>query len=107
MIRILVLALLCACGHPRQPMTPTSNDHHWNIYDGETLVLEVSSRPGPILSTATLPPGASPQTSAFMSATSRDAGHENQLHEILVASHGLDEFLGKLRAAGLDVRAVD
>ncbi len=86
-------------------MPPT--EHHWQVYDRDTLVLEVSSHPGPIVSTAHPPPGTPPVTSTFLSATARDASHENQLHDILVASHDLDGFLAKLRAAGLTVKPVD
>jgi hypothetical protein len=43
-------------------------------------------------------------TSSFMSATSYDAGHEDQFHTILVASHSVDEFLAGVRAAGLTVK---
>ena len=96
----LVLALLVACA---TPMHTT----HWNIYDGDALVLDVSAGPGPIRSTATLPPGAQPTTSAFMSATSHDAGHEDDFHTWLVASHSLDDFLAKARAAGLKVVAAE
>lgn len=79
--------------------------HHWNVYDGDTLVLDVSSKPGAIRSTAALPPGATPATSAFMSATSHDAGHENDFHAWLVESHSVDEFLAHARSAGLRVVA--
>ncbi len=86
-------------------MPPT--EHHWQVYDGDTLVLDVSSRPGAIRSTAHPPPGTPPVTSTFLSATARDASHENQLRDILVASHDLDGFLANLRAAGLTVKLVE
>ena len=105
MIRALIVAIIAACSHPSPPMPPT--EHHWQVYDRDTLVLEVSSRPGPIISTALLPPGTPPATSTFMSATARDAAHEDQLHGILVASRDLDGFLANLRAAGLVVKPVD
>ncbi|CAN5375191.1 hypothetical protein BH11MYX1_BH11MYX1_02390 [soil metagenome] len=79
-------------------------DHTWHVYDGEDLVLDVSSRAGSIRSTAHLPPGTPPTTSSFMSATSYDASHEDQFHTILVASHSVDEFLAGVRAAGLTVK---
>jgi|GEM_PF-4469330 len=79
-------------------------DHTWHVYDGQDLVLDVSSHPGPIKSTAHLPPGTSPTTSSFMSAISYDASHEDQFHTILVASHTVDEFLAGVRAAGLTVK---
>jgi len=80
-------------------------ERHWKVFDGTTLVLEVSSTPGPILSTAPLPPGTPPRTSPFMSATAKDAMHEDKLHTILEDSHDLDGFLAKLEAAGLTVHA--
>jgi hypothetical protein len=95
-----VLAAFLACSSPHEPMQP----NHWQVFDGPTLVLDVSSQPGPILSVAALPPGTPPLTSAYMSATSHDAGHEDALHTALVASHSVDEFLAKLRATGLVVK---
>lgn len=92
-MRALLLLLLASCMH------------HWNVYDGQTLVLDVSSKPGAIRSTATLPPGATPATSAFMSATSHDAGRENDFYTWLTASHSVDEFLAHARSAGLRVVA--
>lgn len=79
--------------------------HHWNVYDGDTLILDVSDQPGPIISTAILPPGQAPATNPFLSATSHDAFHENQLHDILQASHDVPSFLGGLRSAGFTVKA--
>lgn len=96
-MRALVLALLIACAHPH--MTPK----HWNVYAGPDLVLDVSATPGPIVSTAA--PDGPPVTSAFMSATSHDAGREDDFHAWLVASHSVDEFLARARAAGLRVVA--
>jgi hypothetical protein len=96
----LVLAAVLACSSPTKPMQPS----HWQVFDGATLVLDVSSQPGPILSVAPLPPDAPPLTSAFMSATSHDAAHEDAFHTALVASHSVDEFLAKLRAQGLVVK---
>jgi hypothetical protein len=115
-VRVTASALLLACGTastpavqqppPREATAPMPAERHWSVFDGNTQILEISDHPGPIVSTAELPPGQSPVTSPFMSATSRDAGHENQLYTILVASHDLDGFLAGLRAAGFDVRAV-
>ena len=97
---VLAIAVVLACSSPRKPMQPS----HWQVFDGPTLVLEVSSQPGAIVSVAPLPPGTPPLTSEFMSATSHDAGHEDAFHTALVASHTVDEFLAKLRALGLVVR---
>ncbi len=79
-------------------------EQHWQVFDGDDLVLDVSSQPGPIVSVARLPPGTPPLTSAFMSATSHDAGHENQFNQILTASHSVSEFLAGARTAGLTVK---
>ena len=96
-----LLAALFACSSPHEPMQP----NHWQVFDGPTLVLDVSSQPGPIISVAALPPGTPPLTSAYMSATSHDAGHEDAFHTALVESHTVDEFLAKLRALGLTVKS--
>ena len=96
----IACAALVACSSPQKPMQPT----HWQVFDGPTLVLDVSAQPGPILSVAPLPPGSPPLTSSFMSATSHDASHEDAFHTALVASHSVDEFLAQLRAQGLVVK---
>ena len=75
----------------------------WKVFAGDDLVLEVSSQPGVIRSTAHLPPGMAPRRSAFMSATSHDAEHEDAFHRILEASRSVEEFLAGLRADGLRV----
>lgn len=85
-------------------MTPTAK--RWTVHDGSTLVLEVSSVPGPILSTAAPPPGLQPVTHPFLSASARSATHEHKLRELLVASKDLPDFLARLRAASFDVREV-
>lgn len=79
--------------------------HHWKVYDGELPILDVTDRPGPIISTAPPPPDGKPVMHPFLSATALDAGHEDRLRQILVASHDLDEFLRGLRAAGFKVVA--
>jgi hypothetical protein len=98
---ILALALAaCSAPAPKKAAMP----HHWNVYDKDTLILDVSDQPGPIVSTAMLPPGEAPATNPYLSATSHDAFHENQLHGILQASHDLQSFLDGLRAAGFTVK---
>lgn len=77
---------------------------NWAVYDGATLILDISSTPGPIISTAAPPPGVKPVTHPFLSATARSAIHEHRLRELLVASKDLPDFLERLRGAGFDVR---
>ncbi len=75
----------------------------FQIFDGETHVLDVSSDPGAIRSTASSPGSTS---STFMSATSHDASHEDGFHRMLVASHSFEEFLALVRAAGLTLNSI-
>jgi hypothetical protein len=82
----------------------TTIEQRWKVFDGPTLILEVSSVPGPIISTAAPPPGLKPVTHPFLSATARSAQHEHRLREILVASKDLGDFVSRLRAAGFEVR---
>jgi hypothetical protein len=84
----------------------TTTEQRWTVYDGSTLILEVSSVPGAIISTAAPPPGLKPVTHPFLSATARSAPHENRLRELLVASKDLGDFISRLRAAGFEVREV-
>lgn len=101
MKRALLAISLLGCTHTTT--TPMTTSHHWNLYDGDYLVLDVSSTPGAIRSVASLPPGTPPATSAFMSATSHDAGHEDAFRAWLDDAHTVDEFLAKARAAGLRI----
>jgi len=84
----------------------TTTEQRWKVYDGSTLILDVSSIPGPIISTAAPPPGLKPVTHPFLSAAARSALHENRLRELLVASKDLEDFISRLRAAGFEVREV-
>ena len=94
--RELALLVLAACAHVT---------HSWRVYDGDLPILEVSDKPGPITSTAPLPPGTPPATSSFLSAAALDAGHEDQLASLLQSSHSVNEFLDALKAAGFRVVA--
>jgi hypothetical protein len=110
----IVLALcLAACGRggdpaPARPQPAPSDaamtaPRHWRVFDGDTAILDVTDRPGPITSTAPPPPGGTPVMHPFLSAAALDAGHEDRLHTLLVAAHSLDEFLKSLTAAGYRV----
>jgi hypothetical protein len=77
--------------------------HRWHVYDGATLILDVADQPGPILSTASLPPGVPPRQHPFLSASARSAVHENRLHSLLEAAKDLPGFLASLIAAGFRV----
>ena len=90
-----------ATSDPAEAAAPSA--HAWNVYDGDELILDVNDSPGPIMSTASLPPGARPATHPFLSATAHSAIHENKLHQRLVASKSLPEFLSLLRADGFRV----
>jgi hypothetical protein len=79
--------------------------HHWRVFDGDLAILELSDRPGPILSTAPLPPGQPPASHPFLSATALDAGHEDQLRQLLERSHDVAEFRAALAGAGFRVVA--
>lgn len=89
---------------PAPPPTSTSDARpavrSFRVYDGETAILDVTDQPGPILSTAMLPPGVTPATHPFLSGTALDAGHEDKLRTLLVAAHSFDEFVTSLEGAG-------
>jgi hypothetical protein len=88
------------------PVTPApATVPTWSVYDGEMLILTFRGEPGPITSTAMLPPGVRPVTHPFLSAAAREAGHESQLRELLDASTSVEDFLARLRAAGFRVES--
>ncbi len=93
-----------------KPPTTTSDGaesavsaHDWNVFDGDVLILEVHDTPGPIVSTASLPPGVPAARHAFLSASARSALHEHGLREQLNAAKSLPDFLSRLRGSGYKV----
>jgi hypothetical protein len=106
-----LFVLLAACGARSHSQTggsvkPTDAavaERHWRVFDGDLAILELSDRPGPILSTAAPPPGGEPVTHPFLSATALDAAHEDRLHQLLTGSHSVDEFIAALQRAGYRV----
>lgn len=81
--------------------------HAWSIYDGADLILTLTDEPGPITSTARLPPGSAPVTHPFLSAAARDAGYENQLKVLLDQSSSVGDYLTRLQGAGFRVEQTD
>lgn len=75
----------------------------WSVFDGAELILTLTDEPGPIRSTARLPPGVRPVLHPFLSASAREAGHEHQLKALLDASTSVDDYLSRLVAAGFGV----
>lgn len=104
-----LVALGGACGGATKPGEPVTSApraaRHWRVYDGDLAILEVSDRPGPITSTAMMPPDATPTAHPFLSASALDAGHEDQLRTLLEAAQDLDGFLRALESAGYRVVA--
>lgn len=100
---LLTLLPMIGCPSSRSPealVAPTS----YQVFDGDLLVLEVTDRPGPLLSTAPLPPGVAPVQHPFLSAQALEAGHEHQLAEALQGATDTASFLQALRDQGLTVR---
>ena len=85
----------------------TTPQRRWRVFDGNTLVLEFSDVPGPIVDTvAPPPPGLKPTYHPFLSASAYSAPHGGRLHALLKEASGVDDFLERLRAAGLRVESV-
>jgi hypothetical protein len=78
--------------------------HRYNVLKAGRLVLTVSDVPGPIVSTAALPPGTSPAQHPFLSAAAQTPEEENALYQILEQSKDFDDFLRRLRAGGYTVQ---
>jgi hypothetical protein len=109
----VVLALLAGCARDKPASAPSNRSatvtphepRSWRVYDGDVEILEVTDQPGPLVSTAPLPPDATPAMHPFLSATALDAGHEDRLRELLERSHDVDEFVRRLEAEGFRVVA--
>ncbi|NVB79252.1 MAG: hypothetical protein HOV81_12695 [Kofleriaceae bacterium] len=109
----VVIAMLAGCAHDKPASVPSNHastvtphePRSWRVYDGDVEILEVSDQPGPLVSTAPLPPDATPAMHPFLSATALEASHEDRLRGILERSHDVDEFVRLLQAEGFRVVA--
>ena len=79
--------------------------HAWQVYDRDDLILDLSDTPGPLMSTAALPPGVAPKQHPFLTATAHSALHESKLRDLLDASKSVPDFLKHLADAGYSVMA--
>lgn len=110
LLAVMASGLLHCTPRPTAPDVADASPrtaHAWRVYDGDVEILSVNDTPGPILSTAALPPGAMPIRHRFLSASARSARHESKLREILNASTDVPDFLARLRDAGFVVRPAD
>ena len=76
----------------------------WEVYKGDKMVLKVSNKPGPLTSTAILPPNTEPVTHPFLTAQALDPFEEDNLGKILGESGSFDEFISLLKANGYELR---
>ncbi|HEY3737244.1 MAG TPA: hypothetical protein VGL26_07345 [Jatrophihabitans sp.] len=76
------------------------------VYREDLLVLEVTDRPGVLLSTAAPPPGGAP-AHPFLNAHAFDPFSEGELANIVWASQNYDDVLARLRDAGFSVVEAD
>ena len=72
----------------------------YEVRKGERLVLTFTDRPGPVTSTALLPPGAAPVEQSFITADARAPEEEDKLRRILDGSKNVQDFIARLRQAG-------
>ena len=76
----------------------------WSVYNkAGKEVLRVKNVPGPLISTAVLPPNTPPVLNPFLSATALDPFEEDALRDILEKSRNFDEFIGNLKKSGYTV----
>lgn len=74
------------------------------VFKGDQVVLDVTDRPGPLISKmAPPPPGTGPRMHPFLSATAYVPEHEQLLLQVLAGSRSLAEYLAKLTAFGYRV----
>ncbi|MGZ3477390.1 MAG: hypothetical protein ACXWUG_28370 [Polyangiales bacterium] len=88
------------------PVAAAPTGKKFKIYRGETLELDVTDTPGPLVSTSAPPPvpgSPPPKPHPFLSASAYVAADEGALRALLDESHSTAEFLDKLRARGYRV----
>jgi len=75
------------------------------VFKGDEVVLDVTDRPGPLISKTASPPpsGTGPRMHPFLSATAYVPEHEQLLLQVLADSRSLVEYLAKLTASGYRV----
>ena len=95
----MLLWALIACG-PKGGKVQT-----YEVYDGSTHVLTFADGPGPLMSTAALPPGQEPRQHPFLHGTAHSAGHEHMLGSLLSTSTSTQAFIEALKAEGLELQA--
>jgi len=100
-LTLLVAAAGCARKAPEEIVA--SPGQTFNIYKDDRKILTVKNEPGPLLSTAILPPGTPPPKHPFLSGSALYAPEEGNLREILEQSAGFDDFLKRLKARGYRV----
>lgn len=104
MSRIIVLAVALAALALGAVDAFAADVRSFEVFKGETAVLSFRDEPGPLVSTAMLPPGARPTMHPFLSATALRAEEEDALGTILGQSRDAADFADRLRAAGYEVR---
>ncbi|WHZ21131.1 MAG: hypothetical protein OJF47_000243 [Nitrospira sp.] len=75
------------------------------VFKGDQMVLEVTDRPGPMISKVAPPPlpGTGPKMHPFLSATAYVPEHERLLLQVLAGSRSVAEYVAKLTAFGYRV----
>lgn len=75
------------------------------VFKGDQVVLDVTDRPGPLISKMAPPPppGTGPRMHPFLSATASVPEHEQLLLQVLADSRSLAEYLARLTAFGYRV----
>lgn len=81
----------------------------YHVFARDRLAVEVTGRPGILVSTSVPPPlpGAAPVTHPFATASFRMAENEGELGLLLRNAPDLDAFLAAARSAGYRVEQVD
>jgi hypothetical protein len=75
------------------------------VYQNDTVVLEITAEPGPLVSKSAPPPapGEHAVMHPFLSATARVPEYEAALREALDKSRDLEDYLMRLRSMGFRV----
>jgi hypothetical protein len=96
-----VFAFACASVEA-QSAEPTT----YEVRKADRLVLTITNRPGPLVSTALAPAGSAPIQHPFLSGSAHAADQEHTLRSLLDQSRSFDEFVARLRGAGFELRKV-
>ena len=94
---------LSGCSKKQPEGTMATETKIWNVYKNDIKVLIIRDQPGPLISSASMPPGFTPPKHPFLSGRALELVEEGTLQAILDKAKNFDDFISLLRKNGYRV----